>query len=355
VVLEGDDVSRAYDVFLRILRRTTDVPAAPVGQVSLEVVDSGGDPELRMVDENGTVFPVGTTGGGTLELDDGTTDVTPVTKINVPPGTLTDDGGGEVTLTATGVVVSDDTPLEEDSTGDPGVSPDASRSDHVHPEHAGGSGATIQFPALKPGSPTDDFDGASLGGGYSAHSSGGSFATADCMTQGIDWMGSSVELQYSDQFGYLYLAHADTDLDFTWGGVQLHGEFTETAGPGSALMYGIAALDSSGGGVGVVAYTADQNAYLAAISGHGYSSFSDTLLHGGGGSRDGTHAQLWFRLKRVSGTWTGYISKSGRVWDKVFSTRADSVTVDRIAFGLWYDSSKVYSGRLTADYVQVDV
>lgn len=313
-------MSRAYDVFLRILRRTTDVPAAPVGQISLEVVDSGGDPELRMVDENGTVFPVGTTGGGTLELDDGTTNVTPVTKINVPAGTLTDDGGGEVTLSATG-----------------------------------GSGATIQYPALKPGSPTDDFDGAALGGGYSAHSSGGSFATGSCMTQGIDWMGSSIELQYSNQFGYLYVAHADTDLDFTWGGVCLHAEFAETSGPGLHLMYGIAALDSSGGGIGVVAYTADQNAYLASLSGHGYNSFSDTWAHGAGGSRDATHAHMWFRLKRVAGTWTGYVSKSGRVWDKVFATRADAVTVDRIAFGLWYDNTAVYSGRLTADYLQVDV
>lgn len=219
----------------------------------------------------------------------------------------------------------------------------------------GAGGPTIQYPALKPGSPTYDFATAALPGAFSAHSSGGSFATADAMTQGIDWMGSSLELQYSNQFGVLYVTHANTDLDVTWGGVTYHGEFTETSGPGNHVMYGIAALDSSGSGVGVVAYTADQNAYLATISTWAYNTFSDTWLHGGGGSRDGTHGQMWFRLKRVSGTWTGYVSKSGRVWDQVFATRADSVTVDRLAIGLWFDSASVYSGRLTSDYLHVAV
>lgn len=220
---------------------------------------------------------------------------------------------------------------------------------------AGGGGVTIQRPGLYPGTPTDDFDGGSLGGGYTAHSSGGSFGTSHCKTQGVDWLGSSLEMQYSDQFGQLYVGHSNTDFDFTWGGVCYHGAFTETAGPGTEVMYGIAALDSSGTGVGVVSYTADMNAYIATITSWGYSSFSDTHALGGGGLRNATHAQMWFRLKRVSGTWTGYVSKSGRVWDKTFSTRADSITVDRLAFGLWFDNSKVYSGRVTADYLHVAV
>ena len=220
---------------------------------------------------------------------------------------------------------------------------------------AGGGGATIQYPALKPGSPTYDFATASLPGALAAHSSGGSFATGSCITQGIDWMGSSLEMQYSAQFGVLYVTHADTDFDFTWGGICYHGGFTETAGPASELMYGIAALNSSGTGVGVVSYTADQNAYLATISTWGYNTFSDTWTNGGGGTRGATHGEMWMRLKRVSGTWTGYISKSGRVWDFTFATRADSITVDRLAIGIWYDSSKVYSGRLTSDYLHVAV
>lgn len=217
-----------------------------------------------------------------------------------------------------------------------------------------GGGATIQYPALKPATPTDDFAAASLGGGYTAHSSGGTFATTSCMTQGIDWMGSSVELQFSGQFGGLYTTHADADFDFTWGGVITHLPFQEASN--SEVMVGIAALNSAGTGVGVLAYTADTNGYFATITTWNYASNSDSWTgRVMGTTATGANDALWFRLKRVSGTWTGYMSKSGRVWDKTFSTRADSITVDRLYFGLLYDNTKLYSGRLTADYYQLDV
>lgn len=217
-----------------------------------------------------------------------------------------------------------------------------------------GGSATIQYPALKPATPTDDFAGAALGGGYTAHSSGGTFVIGNAVPQGVDWVGSSVELQFSEQFGAIYTTHADTDFDFTWGGVIAHLPFHENSN--SDLMVGIAALNSAGTGVGVVAYTADTNAYFATITTWNYNTFSDSWAGRVIGT-SGTGAQdaLWFRLKRVSGTWTGYVSKSGRAWDKTFSTRADSITVDRLAFGIWFDNTKLYSGRLTADYYQLDV
>lgn len=214
------------------------------------------------------------------------------------------------------------------------------------------SGATIQYPALKPATPTYDFAGAALDGAFSAHSVAGTFTTSHVMTQGIDWGGSAVELQFSAQFGSIYVTHADADFDFQWGGVYSHG-LQEAAH--SELMVGIAGLNSSGTGVGVVAYTADTSAYFATISTYGYNTFSDSWATGVMGTRDNMAGPLWFRLKRVSGTWTGYMSKSGRVWDKTFSTRADSITLAQLHFGIWFDSSKTYSGRVTADYCDVAV
>jgi hypothetical protein len=79
------------------------------------------------------------------------------------------------------------------------------------------------------------------------------------MTQGVDWAGSSVELQYSNQRGSIYVTHANTDFEFEVGGIAMRG------GGGATVMFGIAALNSSGTGVGIVVYT-DNNAYLATIT-----------------------------------------------------------------------------------------
>jgi hypothetical protein len=63
-------MSRNADVQLRMKRQAADVPPSAVDQVSLEVVNVGPDPELRMVDEFGVAWPVGS-GGGTGNLDGG--------------------------------------------------------------------------------------------------------------------------------------------------------------------------------------------------------------------------------------------------------------------------------------------
>jgi hypothetical protein len=211
----------------------------------------------------------------------------------------------------------------------------------------GSSGATLQYPSLKPGTPTYDFASASLDGAFSAHSSQGSFATGHVLTQGEDWSGSSVELQFSEQMGALYVTHSNGDLDFQVGGIRSKGFHVNTS---PQIMFGIAALNSSGTGVAVVVYN-DGTVYLAAVTTWGYTSFSDSWANHG--SAGGGGGDWWLRLKRVSGTWTGYVSTSGRAWDKTFSTRSDSVTVDRLAFGLFYSTGLSYSGRLTADYMDV--
>lgn len=212
----------------------------------------------------------------------------------------------------------------------------------------GGGGLTVQWPPLKPGTPTYDFAGASLDGAFSAYSTSGTFVTGDVLTQGAqNWPGSSCEMMMSGQMGGLSVAHSNTDLDFTVGGFGVHGN------PGSSIMIGIAALNSSGTGVGITAYS-DTNCYLASITTYGYAANSDNWGGYGLVSSD-SNGDYWMRLKRVSGTWTGYVSRSGRAWDKTFSTRADSVTVSQLVFGILYLPSTAYNVRVWADYMQVDV
>ena len=227
---------------------------------------------------------------------------------------------------------------------------DAASTNGIKWAAAGGGGVTVQYPGLKPGSPTDDFAAASLSGSWSAHSNQGSFATANCITQGEDWIGSSLDMQFSAQNGTIYRTHADTDLDFTVGGIRQKGIANAS---GTQMMIGIAALNSSGTGVGVTIYD-DGNAYIATITTYNYSAFSDSWSGHGKGTATGMDGDWWLRLKRVSGTWTGYASQSGRAWDKTFSTRADSITVAQLHFGILFSTGTAYSGRLIADYFQLD-
>jgi uncharacterized protein len=109
--------------------------------------------------------------------------------------------------------------------------------------------------------------------------------------------------------------------------------------------------------VGVVVYN-DGNVYIATITTWNYNTQSDTWTGWGAPQLAAGIAVVgdyWLRLKRVSGTWTGYASKSGRAWDKTFTTRSDSIVVDRLVFGMLYNTASTYSGRLTADYMHVAV
>jgi len=212
-----------------------------------------------------------------------------------------------------------------------------------------GGSLTLQYPALKPGSPTYDFEDASLSGDFTAHSSQGSFATTDCLPQSpLGWVGSALAMHFSAQMGGLYVAHSDADLDFTVGGLQ-----SQSIGS-AARMIGIAALDTNGDGIGIVTYS-DNNVYIAAITAWNYVSNSDNWAAFGLDNPRHPSMPIWLRLKRVSGTWTGYASVSGKAWDKTFATRADSVTVDKLFFGMLYNTATTYNGILTADYFHMAV
>ena len=218
----------------------------------------------------------------------------------------------------------------------------------------GGSAIAVRYPGLKPTTPTDDFNTATLGAGWSAHALNASgFTTSHVLTQGEDWIGSSVALMFSEQAGTIYQTHANGDIDFQVGGIRVKG--MPLGGTGTLQwQVGIAAVDTSGNGMCVTVFN-DQNAYFAPVVSYVQSGAVDSWSYHGlspvyGASYNG---DWWMRLKRVSGTWTGYISRSGRKWDKTFATSTAACTIAELHFGSM--RAGVGSGIYIADYFHVDV
>lgn len=279
-------------------------------------VPVGGTASQRLAKIDGTDFntewvdPSDT--GVSLTGDTGST--TGTTDITFSGADVTDDGGGAATVTITG---------------------------------GGGGGATIQRPALTPATPLDDFDGASLDGAWSAHSSQGSFATGHVITQAID--GSFLSMGYSGQMGALIRSTTNVDQEFIAGGFRMRGGVTR----GIAVMPGIAILDTNGTGVAVITYN-DSNAYLADIVTWNYNA-NYGLIEGFGvnmGHNVSPDDDYWLRLTRVGNTWDGYISYSGRLWDAHSSaTGSKTITAAYLAIGLFYNTAITYMGRIECDWV----
>lgn len=209
----------------------------------------------------------------------------------------------------------------------------------------GAGGSTIKYPPLKPATPTDDFAAATLNGAWSAHTSGGAFATTDCITQARD--GSNLRMMYTDKMGCLWRTQANTDLDLRVGGLRASGQFDGATGS----MFGIAALDSSGGGVGVTVYN-DGNMQLATITGWAYASYLQVFA-GVPGHNLNPAAEYWLRLVRVTNTWTMYYSFGGDAWGTVSASGAGTFTIDRIAIGAFYNTGNTYKGSIEADWIDV--
>jgi hypothetical protein len=108
----------------------------------------------------------------------------------------------------------------------------------------------------------------------------------------------------------------------------------------SATMYGLVAYDNSGNGLGPVAYVGDHNTYLGIITGFTYNS-------NGGGiaiSIMPNGKKLWYRLKKVSTTYTAYISLDGFTWSRG-PTRTDATAFTKIAFG------RIFGGSTDEEFV----
>jgi hypothetical protein len=354
-----------------------DFDTGPYVDGTLTVEESDGSPSVAPVttlELNATDFTVVDNGDGSVSVTtdepDAAAHIADATDAHDASAVSIADAGGYFTATEVegalqelgagggggGVIVQDEgSPLATTATTldfvGAGVTASGAGATKTITIPGGGGGLTIQYPGLKPGTPTYDHAGAALDGAFVARSNQGSFATTNCKTQGEDWGGSACEMQFSAQNGGLYVAHGNTDLDFHVGGFRKKGMSNQG---GLALMFGIAALNSSGTGVGIVVYN-DSHIYLATITTWNYSGNSDSWLQHGQGVDTGYDGDWWLRLKRVSGTWTAYASQSGRAWDKTFATRADSITVDRLYVGVLFNTGTSYSGRLTHDYLQVDV
>lgn len=207
----------------------------------------------------------------------------------------------------------------------------------------GGGSSTIQYGANKPATPDDDFDASSLSGSWIARSAGGSFATTDCYTQALD--GSHLSMGFKSSMGYIYLSASDVDQEWQCGGMRGLGQ----TGSVTAMMFGIALLDTSGDGMGVVVYN-DNNIYLARITGHAYASFDGTIANMGHNINPASRWDL--RLTRVGNTWDGYASHGGDSWAfHSTATGSRTITVARKCVGLFYNTSDLYKGEVLVDWV----
>lgn len=209
-----------------------------------------------------------------------------------------------------------------------------------------GSGATIQYGSLKPGTPDDDFTGSSLTG-WTANSQAGSFALTDCFPQAID--GSHVQLGYQDKSGSIYKSQGNTDLDYRVGGFSCEGSLHPAQGQ---KMPGIAVLDSSGNGVGLV-FNSDLNTYLIeitsyAFSGTSYGNWTNSTPEYAIDSRS-----FVFRITRATNTWTGYLSFDGVNYNAMSATGSKTITVDKVAIGTWKPNDGAARGRILADWMDV--
>lgn len=235
-----------------------------------------------------------------------------------------------------GVTLSDDTPLVESASGDPGTSGEASRSDHVHPDDGGGGGGgsaafyldTYSLP--RDATYGDDFDGASLDARWTRKnivSGQEHYQDGDGSWMRVDMAGTSTAAQQYQQ------TLPGGDWDFVCS-------MTFYVQGASATMYGLVAYDNSGNGLGPVAYVGDHNTYLGLIASYTYSS-------NGGGiviSVMPNAKKLWYRLKKVSTTYTAYISLDGMTWSRG-PTRTDATTFTKIAFG------RIYGGTTDEEFV----
>lgn len=209
-----------------------------------------------------------------------------------------------------------------------------------------GSGTTIEYGDLKPATPTLDFTGSDLASA-TATSYQGSFAVTDCYEQAVD--GSHLMMGYASQMGHIYWSASNVDQELIVGNFRAEGNIQILAG---SRMYGIALLDTSSNGVGIVVY-GDNNVYLAEILNGQYNAQYGNIAGLGHDANGLPHYTYALRLTRVGNTWDGYLSVDGDNWDYHMSaTGSKTITVARKAIGLFYNTgTATHIGTLQADYL----
>jgi len=207
----------------------------------------------------------------------------------------------------------------------------------------GGGGSTIKYGGLKPATPLDDFAGASLDGAWSAHSSQGAFATTDCYTQALD--GSHLSMGFQAKNGRLYRAATNVDQEWIVGGIVPDGGLLTGIEP----MFGIALVNTSGTGSGIIVYN-DGNAYVGGYTSWTYGGSAAGTFTGFGHNllRNGPYA---LRIVRVGNVFTGYISIDGQAWVAASATHTTAITVAHKSVGVVYNPAQSYRGRLFVDWV----
>lgn len=207
----------------------------------------------------------------------------------------------------------------------------------------GGGGSGTSIDQLKPGTPTYDFAAGALPGAFSAHSSQGGFATTDTLL-GVGDLASRLRMNFQEKMGALYVSHANSDFTMQVGLLSGKGGMQGAAG----AMFGIAGLDSSGTGVGLVAYN-DGNVYLANITAWNYASVIQSF--GAGHSQAGSDP-YWLKLVRATNLWTGYVSLSGDAWG-TGQGGSVTITLDRLAIGMFYNTGAAYRAALEVDWIDI--
>ena len=205
-----------------------------------------------------------------------------------------------------------------------------------------GSSTTIVRPSLTPATPTDDFTVASISS-WTGVSTFGTFNAADCFGGALD--GSHLWMAYNASDGFLYLPASNVDQEWIAGGVLCGLSNVQD------IFFGIALLDSSNNGVGVIFHHGDTTLAIITITAGVYdSTTAHTTTFNYGWAVNGV-IPIALRLTRVGNVFDGYASVTGSTWEgHVSATITRTITASRKCIGVFGGVSGA-TGVMTADWV----
>ncbi len=207
-----------------------------------------------------------------------------------------------------------------------------------------GGGSSIAYPALKAANAPVDDDFTSTLSGWTAVSTNGSFSTATCLAQTID--GSHLFIPYYAQNGFLYQSASNVDQEWIAGGLVAPTRLSD-------MFYGIALLDTSNNGVGLIYHSSDNTCALIGIASGVYTASPAAQITANNyGTFIGSPTKLWLRLTRVGNTWDGFVSLDGVNWNDSTNTVSSTFTVARKAIGSFGITASAFLGALYVDWVK---